>query len=44
MVSKIRNIEVDETSTKRDGGITAPPLGVKNFIYFVDISFASKFS
>jgi hypothetical protein len=44
MVSKIRIIEVVGTSTKCDGGITALSLGVKNFIYFVDISFASKFS
>ena len=44
MVSKIRSIEVVGTSTKCDGGITALSLGVKNFIYFVDISFASKFS
>ena len=44
MVSKIRNIEAIEASTKCDSGITAPSLRVKNFIYFVDISFASKFS
>ena len=44
MVSKIRNIEVVGTSTKRDGVNTALSLGVINFIYFVDISFASKFS
>ena len=44
MVSKIRIIEVVGTSTKCDSGITALSLGVKNFIYFVDISFAPKFS
>jgi len=44
MVSKFRNIETIGTSTKCDGDITALSLGVKNFIYFVDISFASKFS
>jgi len=44
MVSKIRNIEAIEASTKCDSGITAPSLVVNNFIYFVDISFASKFS
>ena len=44
MVSKIRNIEVVGTSTKCDGDVFALSLGVKNFIYFVDISFAPKFS
>ena len=44
MVSKIRNIETIGTSTKCDGDIIALSLGVKNFIYFVDISFAPKFS
>jgi len=44
MVSKIRNIEATGTSTKCDGDIVALSLGIKNFIYFVDISFASKFS
>ena len=44
MVSKIRNIEAIATSTKCDGVITALSLGVLDFIYFVDISFASKFS
>jgi hypothetical protein len=43
MVSKFRNIETIGTSTKCDGGITVLSLGVKNFIYFVDISFAPKF-
>ena len=44
MVSKFRNIETIGTSTMSDDGITALSLGVKNFIYFVDIPFASKFS
>ena len=44
MVSKIRSIETIGTSTKCDGDIIALSLGVKNFIYFVDISFAPKFS
>ncbi|MEK9710513.1 MAG: hypothetical protein VW456_09755, partial [Alphaproteobacteria bacterium] len=43
MVSKFRNIETIGISTKCDGDITALSLGVKNFIYFVDISFAPKF-
>ena len=44
MVSKIRNIETIGTSTRCDGGITALSLDARNCIYFVDISFASKFS
>ena len=43
MVSKIRNIETIGTSTKCDGDIIALSLSAKNFIYFVDISFAPKF-
>ena len=44
MVSKIRNIETIGKSTKCDSGIIALSLGVRNFKYFVDISFAPKFS
>jgi hypothetical protein len=44
MVSKTRIIEVIGTSTKCEGVITTLSLGVKYFIYFVDISFAPKFS
>ena len=42
MVSKIRNVETIGTSTKYDGGITALSLDVKNFMFFIDISFASR--